>query len=367
MSTRLTDALNLAQIEVLGRDAVSPVARAYFAGGARDRRTVTANVQAFADTWLRPRVLRGVGTRDLSTHVLGTPIALPVLAAPTAFQRLAHPDGEAATARATRAENTVMTVSTLATTSVEAVCAAGGPVWFQLYVYRDRAITRELVLRARAAGCMALVVTVDAPVLGCREDDVVHRFGLPEGLRVENVVAHGHSALPAEAQGSGLAAYVYRLLDPNLTWDDIAWLREISGLPVVVKGVLRGDDAACAVDAGAAAVVVSNHGGRQLDSAVPSLWALPEVVDAVAGRAEVYVDGGIRRGGDVLKALALGARAVWIGRPVVWGLAAGGEAGVRRVFSLLRGELDEAMALCGCRSVAEVSPDLISRQSFRSR
>lgn len=356
--------LNLAQLEERGRAAVSAVPRAYFAGGARDRLTLRANRRAFADTWLRPRMLRGVGQRSLATTVLGAPVALPVLAAPTAFQRLAHPDGELATARATRAAGTVMVLSTLATTAVEAVCAAGGTVWFQLYVYRDRALTLQLVQRARAAGCTALVVTVDAPVLGVREDDVVHRFGLPPELRVENVVGSGHEALPPEARGSGLAAYVYRLLDPDLDWGDLAWLIENAGLPVVVKGLLRADDAARAVELGAAGVIVSNHGGRQLDAAVPTLWALPEVVEAVGDQAEVYLDGGVRRGSDVLKALALGARAVLVGRPVVWGLGAGGEAGVRRAFSLLKGELDEALALSGCRGVDELGPDLISPRRF---
>ncbi len=355
---------SLAQLEALGRDRVSPVARAYFAGGARDRRTVAANTAAFADTWLRPRVLGGVGSRALATTVLGQPVALPVLAAPTAFQRLAHDDGERATAAATRDAGTVMVCSTLATTAIETVCAVGGPVWFQLYVYRDRALTQALVDRARAAGAQALVVTVDGPLLGVREDDEIHRFGLPPGLTVENLVGSGHSDLPPEAAGSGLAAHFSRLIDPDLRWEDLAWLVETSGLPVVAKGILRGDDAARAVAAGVAGVVVSNHGGRQLDRAVPSLWALPEVVAAVDGRAEVYLDGGVRRGADVLIALALGARAVLVGRPVVWGLAAGGAEGVARAFALLAGELDEAMALCGCPDLAVLDPSLVSPRRF---
>jgi 4-hydroxymandelate oxidase len=359
---------NIAQLIALGDRYLQPMASAYFAGAARDAITLAANRRAFEKTLLRPRCLRGVGQRSQACRLLGQTLPSPFLLAPTAFLGLAHPEGERATARAARASGAPMICSTLATTPIEAVCAAAGvgaadapgTVWFQLYVYKDRDLTGALVDRAKAAGCSALVLTADAPVLGAREGDAVHRFGLPAGLRVENVVPEGHGALPSEARGSGLAAYVYRLLDPDLRLHDIGWLAERSGLPVFVKGVLRGDDAAACLDAGAGGLIVSNHGGRQLDGALPSLLALPEVVEAAAGRAPVLLDSGLRRGSDALKALALGASAVMIGRPAVFALAAGGEAGVSRALALLRAELDEALALVGCTSLAALHPGLLA-------
>jgi 4-hydroxymandelate oxidase len=364
----LVACLHIEQLSALGAGALSPMARAYYSGGARDGRTLVANREAFARTFLRPRCLRGVGQRSAASTLLGAPLRAPILLAPTAFLGLAHPEGERATARAARAAGTVMVCSTLATTPIEAVCAAAGvgapehtgTVWFQLYIYKDRGLTEALIDRAKAAGCTALVVTADAPVLGAREGDAVHRFGLPPQLRVENVVPEGYGALPSEAQGSGLAAYVYRLLDPDLRTADVERLAARAGLPVLVKGVLRGDDAAACVESGAAGVIVSNHGGRQLDGAVPALLALPEVVDAVAGRAPVLLDSGVRRGSDVLKALALGAQAALIGRPAVFALAAGGQAGVERALHLLRAELDEAMALCGCGRLSDIDRGLIA-------
>ena len=253
-----------------------------------------------------------VSVRDLSTTVLGRRVAMPVLVAPTAFQRMAHPDGELATARGAAAMGTVMTLSTLATTTLEDVAAsydaergALGGRWFQLYVYRDRGDTRTLVERAEAAGYDALVLTVDAPFLGRRLRDVRNGFALPAGLSVANLVGHGKGAVGEAAGDSGLAAYVAAMLDPSLTWRDVEWLRAITRLPVIVKGVVRGDDAQLAAAHGASAVVVSNHGGRQLDGAIATADALPEVVDAGRDALEVYVDGGLRRGTDVLKALAL--------------------------------------------------------------
>lgn len=252
-------------------------------------------------------------------------------------------------------------MSTLSNTRMEDVAKVStGPRWFQLYVYRDRGVTRSLVQRAEAAGFTALESTVDAPLLGQREADVRNHFHLPDGLTAANLVAPELDHVPDVAGQSGLAAYITHLLDDNLTWRDVEWLWSITKLPVLVKGVSRGDDAKHAVESGAAGVIVSNHGGRQLDTARPTIRALPEVVEAVAGRADVLIDGGIRRGTDVLKALALGARAMQVGRPVLWGLAVDGEAGLRHVLELLRAEFDLAMALCGCRSVAEITRDLIA-------
>jgi 4-hydroxymandelate oxidase len=307
-------------------------------------------------------VLVDVSNRDLSTTVLGTPVSMPVLVAPTAFHKLACEAGELATVRATAAEGTVMCLSSLSNTRVEEVCAAGAgsPVWFQLYVYRDRAATAALVARAEAAGASAIVLTVDAPVLGRRERDVRSQFHLPDGLRVENMSAvPGHADVALRSSSSGLAAYFAERLDPSLSWKDVAWLRSITRLPVVVKGIVRPDDACRAVDSGASAVVVSNHGGRQLDGSPSTASVLGPVADAVHGRIEVLVDGGVRRGADVLRALSLGARAVLVGRPILWGLATGGEAGARGVLANFRYELDQAMTLAGCARIADVTRDLL--------
>jgi 4-hydroxymandelate oxidase len=278
--------------------------------------------------------------------------------APTAFHRLAHPDGELATARAAARAGTAMVLSTLSTTDVEEVAAQGAPVWFQLYVYRDRGITAALVERAAAAGCRAIVLTADASILGTRERDVRNRFHLPAGITIRNAAPPGYATIAA-GDGSGLAKWVSEALDPGVTWKDVEWLRSVTTLPILLKGVVRADDAARAADCGAAGIVVSNHGGRQLDGSPATADVLAEVVDAARG-LEVLVDGGIRRGTDVLKALSLGARAVLVGRPVLWGLAVGGEDGVARVLAMLRDELDEAMALAGCPTVADATRDLVA-------
>jgi 4-hydroxymandelate oxidase len=235
-------------------------------------------------------------------------------------------------------------------------------VWFQLYVYKDRSASEALAKRVEAAGCAALVLTADAPILGRRERDVRNRFSLPEGLWAPNLTADGDLPL-ADATGGGGSPFAVAfdtLVDPNLTWDDIERLTSISDLPVLVKGIVRADDARRAVDAGAAGVIVSNHGGRQFDTAPAAIDALPAIADALGGRTDIIVDGGVRRGADILKAIALGARAVQIGRPIVWGLVVDGEQGVADVLRLLLGELDLAMALAGCRSIADITLDLLS-------
>jgi 4-hydroxymandelate oxidase len=352
--------LNLRELEPLARAILPPAAFDYYAGGSHDEHTLRENVAAFARLALHHRVLVDVSRRTTATRVLGHDVSMPVLVAPTAFQRMAHADGERGTARAAGAAGTVMILSSLSTTAVEEVVpASSGRVWFQLYVYRDRAATEALVARAEAAGCTAIVVTVDAPVLGTRERDVRNCFSLPEGLRVENMAAAGYDAIPRLESGSGLAAYVATMLDPSLSWKDLAWLRSITRLPIVLKGVVRADDARHAVDAGLDGIVVSNHGGRQLDSSPATIDALPRVAAAVAGRCEVLVDGGVRRGTDVLKALALGAKAVLLGRPVLWGLAIDGSRGVERALEMMKSEVDLAMALAGCARVEDVTRDLV--------
>jgi 4-hydroxymandelate oxidase len=350
---------SIPELAELARAKLSQMAFDYYAGGAHDEITLRENVAAYGRLRLYPRVLVDVSRRSMATHVLGHAIRLPVLVAPTAFHRLAHPDGELATARGAGEAGTVMILSSLSNTPVEDVVrAASGPVWFQLYVYRDRGATEALVARAEAAGCKALVVTVDVPLSGTRERDVRNQFKLPDGLTVANMAAAGYGQI-GPTEGSGLTAYVADRLDPSLSWKDIVWLRSITRLPILVKGVLRADDARRAVDAGVAAVVVSNHGGRQLDTAPPTIEALGSIVDAVKGGCEVLIDGGVRRGTDVLKAVALGAKAVLIGRPVLWGLAVGGDAGVARVMGILRDEIDLAMALLGAPTLADVSRDLV--------
>lgn len=353
--------VNLHEYELAAAERLPAAAAGYYAGGANDEVTLRENRAAFDRLFLRYRTMVDVSTRLLETTVLGAPVRFPVLIAPTAMLKMAHPDGECAVARAARRAGTIMTVSTTATTGLAEVrAAAEGPMWFQLYVYRDRGATQAIIEGARDAGYNAIMLTVDAPVLGRRERDIRGSFTLPPHLHIANAERAGMGTVPdASATASGLMRHFRDLHDPALTPRDIEWVRTVSGLPVVVKGIVRGDDAVRALQHGAAGIVVSNHGGRQLDTAIPAIQALPEVVDAVAGRAEVFVDGGVRRGTDVLKAVALGARAALIGRPVVWGLAVNGEEGVLDVLRLLEAELDLAMALAGAPELSRVTRDLV--------
>lgn len=353
--------LNVADYREAAEDALPDMAFDYYASGSRGEATLRENRAAFGRLRLRHRVLRDVTDCDPGVELLGHRLRFPVLVAPTAFHGLARPEGEAATARGAGAAGTAMTLSTLSNRPMEEVAAAtDGPAWFQLYVYRDREATLGLVRRAESAGFSALVLTVDAPVLGTRERDVRNRFHLPEGLGVANL-PEGMMAVPEASADSGLAAYVASHMDPGLDWDDLAWLVGETELPVLVKGVVHPGDARRAVERGAAGVVVSNHGGRQLDGGVATIDALSDVVAAVEGRVPVLLDGGVRRGTDALKALALGADAVAVGRPVLWGLAVDGAEGVRDVLGLLREEVVEAMTLAGCRTVGEIGPDLVVR------
>jgi 4-hydroxymandelate oxidase len=360
--------INLFDLEAIAREKLSREAYDYYASGAQDEVTLRENRAAYDRLTVACRVLVDVSRRDMATTVLGQPVAMPIVVAPTAFHRLAAPEGELATVRAAGGAGTVMILSTLSNTRVEeVVAAASGPVWFQLYVYRDRQATEGLVRRAEAAGCRALVLTVDAPLLGRRERDVRNRFRLPPGLTIANMLPEGYGEVPPPTSGvadSGLAVYFASLLNPAMTWQDLAWLQSITELPVVVKGIVRADDALRAAEMGAAGIVVSNHGGRQLDTAPATIDVLPEIADALAARGhaiEVLVDGGVRRGTDILKALALGAQAVLLGRPVLWGLAANGEAGVAHVLRLLHDELDLAMALAGAPTLADITRDLVRR------
>ncbi len=353
----IDDLINVADFERLAAERLEEGVLGYFAGGACDEVTLGDNVAAWRRWRLRPRVLAGVGEVRTSVEVLGAEVAMPVLVAPVAYQRLAHEDGEAGMARAAAAAGTVMCLSTLATARPSEIAAAapGGRRWFQLYCFRDEGVTRALMEEAVESGFEAIVVTVDAPRGGRRERDLRTGFRIPEGLGVPSVQA---------ALGSERAVTIeetFALMDPALGWTALEDLASESKVPVLVKGVLTGEDAALAVEHGAAGVVVSNHGGRQLDCVAAGADALPEVVDAVEGRGAVLVDGGVRRGTDVAIALALGADAVLVGRPALWGLAVGGEGGAGRVLELLREELELALALCGCASPAELTRAHVQR------
>lgn len=329
----------------------------YFAGGADDEITLRENALAWQRIRLLPHILRDVSNVDTSASVLGVAMDLPVLVAPMAAQRLAHDEGEIAMAVGAADSGAVMVVSTMATVSMEEVAAASprSPKWFQFYVQKDRRLSEELVRRADAAGYSAVVLTVDLPVLSRRRRDEVNRFELPEDLAFENIEAVARSV-----HGSALAEFTDSAFDPGLTFSDIAWIQSLTDMPVVVKGVVRPDDAIQCVDAGAAAVIVSNHGGRQLDGCISTAEALPAIAAAIGGRVPVLVDGGIRGGYDVLKAICLGASAVLVGRPFLWGLAVGGSAGVKGVFDELTEEFARSMALCGATSVEDLSEDLIA-------
>jgi len=349
--------INIADYERIAAERLDAGPLAYFGGGAGDEFTMRENVAAYRRWALRPRVLVDVEETTTATTVLGREVSMPILVAPVAVQALAHPDGEAGMARAAAGAGTIMSLSTIASARPAEVAAAapGGRRWFQLYCFRDRGVTDALVAEAVDSGFEAIVVTVDAPRGGKRERDLRTGFQIPTGIGVPSVEA-------AVGGGARLGiAEVFQLVDPSLSWPDIERLAAGTEVPVLVKGVLRGDDAELAVEHGAAGVVVSNHGGRQLDGAIATIEALPEVAEAVGGRCEIIIDGGVRRGEDVLVALALGATAVQVGRAALWGLAADGEAGARRVLELLREELDVGLALLGCRSPAEVTRDRVRR------
>jgi isopentenyl diphosphate isomerase/L-lactate dehydrogenase-like FMN-dependent dehydrogenase len=347
------DAVSPEELEAAARALLSPAVYDYFAGGAEDEVTLRANVSAFRRWSLRPRVLVDVQRIDTTLELLGVRLAHPILLAPAAFQRLAHADGEIATGRAARATETLLVASTLSTTPIEQIAAEADALWFQLYVFRDRALSEEIVRRAEAAGARALCLTVTVPVQGRRERDVRNRFALPDDLEMANFRGLRQATFPI-ALRSGLEAFIGREFDPSLDWSAVDWLTSVTRLPIVLKGITTAEDGALAVERGCAAVIVSNHGGRQLDGAQATLAALPEVVEAVAGRVPVLLDGGIRRGADVVKALALGARAVLVARPYLWGLAVGGEAGVASVVRQLRSELERTMALIGRTSLAQI-------------
>jgi isopentenyl diphosphate isomerase/L-lactate dehydrogenase-like FMN-dependent dehydrogenase len=343
--------VNVFDVQREAERKLDPGQRGYFSGGAGDELTLRENVAAWADWRLRPRRLTGAGPVSTAAQVLGGPVSAPILVAPVAYQRLLDPEGEAAMARAAAAAGTVMCLSTLATTTPTAVAAAapGGRRWFQLYPFADAGVTRALMAEAVAAGFEAVVVTVDLPPGGNRESDRRTGFSIPAEIEIPSVAA---------ALGGSRTVTVeetFALMDPALRWEDLGQIAADAGVPVLVKGLLTAEDARLAVEHGAAGVVVSNHGGRQLDRSLASAHALPEVVEAVAGRAAVLVDGGIRRGVDVAVALALGADAVLVGRAAAWGLAAAGGEGAEWVLRTLAAELELTLGLLGVASPRDLS------------
>ena len=360
--------VSLADHEERARQQLDDNAWAYFSGGAADEITLRANPAAWSQLPLQPRVLRALVGGHTRTTLLGRTLAHPILLAPVAFQCLAHPDGERATAFAAAALGAGMVLSTQSSTPVEVVAQAlrgdpgSGPLWFQLYLQHDRGFTRSLVQRAEAAGCEALVLTVDAPASGVRDRERRAQFRLPPGISAVHLA--GLAPSPAPQLAPGQSALFDALLHQAPTWDDVQWLQSITRLPVLLKGILHPDDARQAATLGVAGLIVSNHGGRTLDTAPATAAVLPQVVQAVRAidnSLPVLVDGGIRRGTDVLKAMALGASAVLVGRPAIHGLANAGAAGVAHVLRLLRDELEVAMALTGCATLADASPALLGR------
>ncbi|CAN1141303.1 Glycolate oxidase 3 [Linum perenne] len=346
---------NVMEYEEIAREKLPKMVYDYYASGAEDQWTLKENRNAFSRILFRPRILVDVSKIDMTTTVLGFNVSMPIMIAPTAMQKMAHPDGEYATARAAAAAGTIMTLSSWATSSVEEVASTGpGIRFFQLYVYKDRNVVTQLVKRAERAGFKAIALTVDTPRLGRREADIKNRFALPSNLTLKNFEGLDLGKVD-KTSDSGLASYVAGQVDRTLSWKDVKWLQTITSLPILVKGVLTAEDAKLAVENGAAGIIVSNHGARQLDYVPATITALEEVVNAAQGRVPVFLDGGVRRGTDVFKALALGACGVFIGRPVVFSLAADGERGVKKVLQMLRDELELTMALSGCTFLKEIS------------
>jgi len=359
----LATLLDLDDVEAAAATRLEPMALGYYAGGAGEERTLRRNREAWGELDLWHRALVDVADRSTAAHVLGLDLPIPVFVAPTALHRLAHPDGELATARACSTAGVPMVVSSLASTLLEDVCAAtDAPVLLQLYIGLHREVAVALVQRAEAAGCAGIQLTVDTPVWGERHRERRTGFHLPEGVDVVNLRRHAPGSDATGPVTGSIGEILGWTVSPSVTWDDLAWLCGTTSLPVLTKGICRADDARRAIGCGAAGVVVSNHGGRQLDGAPATARSIGAV--ALAAReadehATVLVDGGVRTGADVLRALAMGADAVQLGRPILWGLAVGGQAGVARVLELVADDLDRAMALAGCVSVDDITVDLL--------
>lgn len=353
-------AVNLNDYEILARDAIEPVAFAYYSGGANDELTMQDNISAYDRIKLYPRILVDVSQRDLSTTVLGQTWDVPFMVAPMALAKLAHPDGELGVARAAAKFGVPIALSTLSTTSLETVAAeASTPLWFQLYVYQNRDINKDLIQRAKDAGYGALVITVDAPLPGKRTSSRRSGFSLPDGVTLENLTGYDFRGFSLNTSDTSIAADAVSQIAAHLTWDDLDWMASLTDLPVLLKGVLHPADARLVKEHGAAGVIISNHGGRQLDTTPAAIDVLPRIRQAVGAEMSLLVDGGVRRGTDIVKSIALGANAVMVGRPVFYGLGVAGQAGVEDVFNILRDELDTALALVGCPNLRDLNTDVI--------
>uniref|UniRef100_A0A8D8TQY1 (S)-2-hydroxy-acid oxidase n=1 Tax=Cacopsylla melanoneura TaxID=428564 RepID=A0A8D8TQY1_9HEMI len=340
----------------------------YYKSGACAQETLHNNKEAFRRLRIRPRLMRDLSRRSLATTVLGQDVKIPIGVSPAAMQKLAHDDGEIGNASAVGEVGSIYILSTLSTTSIEELAQKTPNTikWFQLYIYRDREITKNLVQRAEKAGFKALVLTVDTNVFGTRYADIRNKFNMPPHLKLANFGGN-LSQLGNDASSSNLLAYITSQLDETINWNDVTWLKSITSLPIVLKGILTAEDAKIGADMGAAGIIVSNHGGRQLDYVPASIEALPEIAKAVGHRVDVYLDGGIRYGTDVFKALALGAKMVFVGRPALWGLAHSGQSGVRKVLDILINEFDQALALSGCTSVNEIQKGMVVHESYYSK
>ncbi|XP_064542752.1 uncharacterized protein LOC135431507 [Drosophila montana] len=340
----------------------------YYKSGAGEQFTLGLNREAFKRLRLRPRFLRDVSQLDLGCKILGHQLKWPLGIAPTAMQKMAHPDGEIGNARAAGKAGSIFILSTLSTTSLEDL-SAGAPdtcKWFQLYIYKERSLTEKLVRRAEKANFKALVLTVDAPVFGHRRSDVRNKFSLPPHLSLANFQGEQANGVVTMG-GSGINEYVASQFDASITWNDINWLKQLTHLPIIAKGVLTAEDAVLAREFGCAGVIVSNHGARQIDTVPASIEALPEVVKAVGNDLLVMLDGGIMQGNDIFKALALGAKTVFIGRPAVYGLAYNGQRGVEQLLSVLRKDFEITMKLTGCQSLADIQSVMVVHESFYSK
>nr|XP_039264973.1 hydroxyacid oxidase 1-like [Styela clava] len=358
--------------EILAAKRLDKNALDYYKSGATDEQTLKENCTAFKSWRFQPQVLRDVSNVNMESSVLGSKIPFPICIAPTAMNKMASHDGEIDSAKAANSLGTGFVLSSWATSSIEEITTNVPDVirWFQLYVYKDKTVTENLVRRAERNGYQALIVTVDTPLLGKRYQDARNKFALPSNLTLKNFEKEttkedGFSKGVKSARESGLAEYVASLIDPSLSWKDIDWLKTITDLPIIVKGILTAEMALEAVNHNVAGILVSNHGARQLDGVLPTINALPQVVKAVDGRCEVYLDGGIRNGGDVAKAIALGAKAVFVGRPILWGLACDGKRGAQKVLEILRDEFEGTMKLLGVTSTAELQSvhDLVIHES----
>ncbi len=376
--SQIDSCVNLNDFRQLAKKYLPCMIFDYLDGGADDEVTLSRNQSSFGKFQLMPNALRNVDNINLSTEVLGEKVDLPVLLSPTGQTKMFHHSGEAAVARSAAKAGSLYSLSSVSSTSIEDVAAASqGPKWFQIYVWRDRAVIKEFMTRCRDSGYKALCLTVDLPVHGNRERDLRNNLSFPTALTlkvVADILSHPrwlyhylthpkieianvvNSRGALDGQGGSLLDYISKQFDPSVNWDDAAWMIEQWGGPFIIKGIVNPEDARRAVEIGASGIIVSNHGGRQLDFMPPTIEVLPEIVKAVAGRAEVILDGGVRRGTDVIKALALGASAVMIGRPYLYALAAGGEAGVDRMFALLKAELMRDMALLGCTKISDLNP-----------